>query len=103
MLLLFPKPLDYGHGENRRELAHASAEADDLANEAAAGEGVLLARHNEHGFDAADRAVGQRKLELVAKVRDVADATEDRGGASLADKIDGQPDVLFDANAHRVV
>src|SRR5438552_13649794 len=63
--LLFSKPRHDDVGEDGGELIDVAAKGDDLADQAAAGQGVLIAGHDEDGFHAAHGAVGQGKLELI--------------------------------------
>jgi len=81
------------------ELGDVSAECDDLAYEAAAGEGILIAGHYEDGFDATDGAVGECQLELVSEIGDVADAAEDDGGVDGSDEVHGEAFVFGSVSA----
>ena len=80
------------------ELAHVAAEGDNLADQAAAGEGILIAGHDEDGFDAANGAIGEGELEFVAEIGDVADTAKNDGCLGALDEIDGEAGVFFDAD-----
>jgi polyphenol oxidase len=88
--------------EDAAELAYVAPEGDDLADQAAAGEGILVAGHDKDGFDTTDGAIGQGELEFIAEVGDVADAAEDNGCLGAFDEIDGEAGKFFDANAGEI-
>src|SRR4051812_24336519 len=80
--------------ENGAELPDVSSECDNLSDETAARECILIARHNEHRLHLAHGTVGQRQLKLVAQVGDVANAAQDRRRFGMTHEIDGEPGVL---------
>jgi hypothetical protein len=90
--------LDHQSGKNAAKLADVSTQRNHLANEAAAGQGVLIPGHDKDGFNPPYRSVGQGELEFIPEVGDIPDAAEDGGSAGLLHKIDGKTGVFFDVD-----
>ncbi len=55
--MLFPKLFNHDFRQDRAQLPHVAAQRYDLADQAAAREGVLIARHDEDRFDIADGSI----------------------------------------------
>ncbi len=55
--MLFPKLFNHDFPAGSRALPHVAAQRYDLADQAAAREGVLIARHDEDRFDIADGSI----------------------------------------------
>lgn len=98
-----PHALDDDRGQDGVQLSDVAAQGDNLPNQAAAGQGELIAGHHEHRLDAADGSVGHRQLKLIAQVGGVAYAAEDRRGLDLSDKVDSQAGIALNPHAGGVL
>ena len=54
--------------EQAAKLMDIASEGDHLSDQAAAGQGVMVASHDENRFHPPYRPVGQRQLEFMSKV-----------------------------------
>ena len=100
--LFFLEAINNFFRNDAAKLPDVAAEHDDLADEAAAGEGELVAGHDEDGFDPADRPVGHGELEFVAHVGGVAQAAQNGLRLLLPHHVHSQAVIANDAGAGHV-
>ncbi len=98
-MLVNTQPVNYQLRQHPPKLLDIASEGYNLPNQAAAGQGVMVAGHNENGFNAPNRSIRQGELEFISQIGDIADAAEDGGGIALFDKIDRQAGISLDADA----